>query len=96
MTKPKACRLHKKLNQCEVKDKHVAGSSFSPMMRPYFSDGQIVPMFLLLFSLPTVHLTIKDHAIWNIIGLTIGFFQKLAFPRCTTFSRKTRKLLKLK
>ena len=38
------------LTQCKVKNKHVAGSSFSPIMRHYFSDGRIVALFLLLLS----------------------------------------------
>ena len=85
------------LTQCKVKNKHVGGSSFSPIMRHYFSDGRIIPLFLLLLSsLPTIYFTIKDHAIWNVVGLSIGFFQRLALPRCTKFSRKTRKLLKLR
>ena len=74
-----------RLTQCKVKDKRVAGSSFSPIMRHYFSDGRIIPLLLsLLSSLPTIHLTIKDHAIWNVIGLSIGFFQQLALSRRTT------------
>ena len=86
-----------RLTQCKVKNKYVAGSSFPPIMHHYFSDGRIILLFLLLLSsVPTIHLTIKDHAIWNVIGLSIGFFQKLALPRCTKFSGKTRKLLKLK
>ena len=86
-----------RLAQCKVKKKIVAGSSFSPIMRHYFSDGRVIPLFLLLLSsVPTIHLTIKDQAIWNVIALSIGFFQKLALPRCTKVSGKTRKLLKLK
>ena len=88
-----------RLTQCKVKNKvkHVAGSSFFPIVCHYFSDGRIIPLFLLLLSsLPTIHLTINDHAIWNVNGLSIFLFQKLALPRCTKFSRKTRKLLKLK
>ena len=86
-----------RLTQCKVKNTDVVGSSFSPIMPHYFSDGRIISLFLLLLSsLPTIHLTIKDHAIWNVIALSIGFFQKLALPGCPKFSRKTRKLLKLK
>ena len=82
-----------RLTQVKVKNKHVAGSSFSPIMRHYFSDGRIIPLLLsLLSSLHTIHLTIKDHAIWNVIGLSIGFFQKLGLQGCTKFSRKSRKL----
>ena len=83
-----------RLTQCKVKNKHVSGASFSPIMRHYFSDGRIVPdplFLLLLSSLPIMHLTIKDHAVWNVISLSIGFFQKLAVPGCTKFSRKTVK-----
>ena len=64
-----------RLTQCKVKNKHVTGSSFSPIMRHYFSDGRIIPLFLLLLSsLPTIHLTIKDHVIWNVVGLSIAWF----------------------
>ena len=38
------------LTQCKVKNIHVAGSSFSSIMRHYFSDGRIVALFLLLLS----------------------------------------------
>ena len=86
-----------RVTHCKVENKRVAGSSFSPIMRHSFSDRRIIALFpLLLSSLPTMHLTVKDHAIWNVIGLSIGFFQKLALPGCTKFSPKTKKLLKLK
>ena len=63
--------------QCKVKNEHVARSSFSSIMRHYFSDGRIIPLLLtLLSSSPTIHLTIKDHAIWNDISLSIGFARR--------------------
>ena len=86
-----------RLTQCKVKNKDVAGSSFSPIMRHHFSDGRVIPLFLLLLSsLPTIQLTIKDEAIWNFFWFIYWFLSKTGFPGCTKFSRKTRKLLKLK
>ena len=92
MTKPKEFRLHKnqmRLTQCKVKNKDVAGPPFSPIMRHYFSDGRVIPLFLLLLSsLPTIHLTIKDKAIWNFFGLSFGFFQKLVSQDARSFQER--------
>ena len=78
-----------RLTQCKVRNKRFAGSSFSPIMRHYFSDGRVIPLFLLhLSSLPTMHLTIKDQANWNAIGLSIGFFQKLVCQDARNFHER--------
>ena len=58
-------------------------------MRHYFSDGRIIPLLLsLLSSSPNTHLTIKDHAIWNVIGLSIAFFQQLGCQNARSFHER--------
>ena len=78
-----------RLTQCKLKNENVAGSSFSPIMRHSFSDGRVIPLFLLLWSsLPIIHLKIKDQAIWNVIGLYIGFFPKMVCQDAQSFHER--------